>query len=343
MSDPNSIATEVELEDRLSEPTAAVVETLGRLSGDILVLGVAGKMGPTLARMARRASDAAGVRRRVIGVSRFSAGNREALESHGIETIACDLLDEAEVAKLPDAANVVFMAGMKFGSTGNESATWAMNSYLPGVACRKYNRSRIVAFSTGNVYGLAPVEGSGSREDDSPQPVGEYAMSCLGRERILEYFSRRLGIPMAIIRLNYACELRYGVLVDIAQRAWAGEPIELGMGYFNTIWQGDANALTLRAFDQLATPPWVVNVTGVYRLSVRAVGEQFGRLLGRPVRFARTESATALLSDARIGAERLGAPRVPVAQLITWVADWVARGEKSLGKPTHFGSRDGSF
>ena len=339
----SSISTEVELEDRLSEPTPAVVETLGRLQGDLLLLGVAGKMGPTLARMAKRASDVADVRRRVIGVARFSSGGREALESHGVETIPCDLLDEGEVAKLPDAANVVFMAGMKFGATGNESTTWAMNSYLPGIVCRKYGRSRIVAFSTGNVYGLAPVEVGGSREGDVPQPVGEYAMSCLGRERVFEYFSRKLGIPMAIIRLNYACEMRYGVLVDIARRVWNGESIELGMGYFNTIWQGDANAMTLRAFDWLATPPWVVNMSGPERLSIRAVGEQFGRLYGKPARFTGTESTTAFLSNARAGLERLGAPRLPVSRLIEWVADWVAGGGKLLGKPTHFESRDGRY
>lgn len=343
MNDVTSIASETELEDRLSEPTPAVIETLGQLQGDLILLGVAGKMGPTLARMARRASDAAGVRRRVLGVARFSSKGEEALQAHGIETIRCDLLNEEEVLRLPDAANVVFLAGMKFGSTGNESATWAMNSYLPGVVCRKYARSRIVAFSTGNVYGLTPVEGGGSREDDVPRPVGEYAMSCLGRERVFGYFSRRLGIPMAILRLNYACELRYGVLVDIAQRVWAGQPVELGMGYFNMIWQGDANAMTLRAFDQLATPPWVVNVTGPERLSIRAVGEQFGRLLGRPAHFTGTESATALLSNARAGLERLGPPRLPAHRLVEWIADWVARGEKSLSKPTHFESRDGRF
>jgi nucleoside-diphosphate-sugar epimerase len=343
MNDVTAIATEAELDDRLSEPTPAVIETLGRLHGDFILLGVAGKMGPTLARMVRRASDAAGVRRRVIGVARFSTGGRAALEAQGVETIPCDLLDENEVAELPEAANVVFMAGLKFGATGNESATWAMNSYLPGVVCRKYSRSRIVVFSTGNVYGLTPVEGLGSGEEDVPQPVGEYAMSCLGRERVFEYFSRRLDIPIAIIRLNYACELRYGVLVDIARRVWAGEPIELGMGCFNTIWQGDANAMALRAFDQLATPPCVVNVTGPERLSIRAIGEQFGRLLGRPVHYAGTESATAFLSNARVGLERFGAPRIPVDRLMAWVADWVARGGKSLGKPTHFESRDGRY
>lgn len=338
-----TIATEADLDERLSEPTPEVVDTLARLAGDVVVLGVAGKMGPTLARMARRAADAAGVRRRVIGVARFTAGGRDELEAHGVETMRCDLLDEAEVAKLPDAANVVFMAGMKFGSTGNESATWAMNSYLPGVVCRKYSKSRIVAFSTGNVYGLAPIGGGGSHETDAPQPVGEYAMSCLGRERVFEYFGKRFGIPMAFLRLNYACELRYGVLVDIARRVWTGEPIEVGMGYLNTIWQGDANAMALRAFDHLATPPWVVNVTGPDRLSIRDLAERFGTMFGKPVRFAGTESTTALLSNPHVGLERLGRPRVSVEQLIAWIADWVARGGRSLSKPTHFESRDGKF
>lgn len=337
------IENEAQLEDLLSEPTPEVIETLGRLQGDVILLGVAGKMGPTLARMVRRGSDAAGVRRRVVGVARFSSGGREALEAQGVETIVCDLLDENDVARLPEVANVVFMAGMKFGSTGNEAATWAMNSYLPGVVCRKYSRSRIVAFSTGNVYGLTPVVGGGSREEDVLQPVGEYAMSCLGRERVFEYFSRKLAIPVAIIRLNYACELRYGVLVDIANRVWSGEPVEVGMGHFNTIWQGDANAMTLRAFDHVATPPWVVNVTGPERLSIRALGEQFGRLLGKEVRFTGMESTTALLSNAQAGLERLGPPRLPLDRLMTWIADWVARGGKSLGKPTHFESRDGRF
>jgi nucleoside-diphosphate-sugar epimerase len=343
MNLPGRVATEEHLEELLSEPPPAVVEAMGRLDGDIILLGVAGKMGPTLARMARRASDEAGVRRRVIGVSRFSSGGEEALQAHGVETIRCDLLDEDDVARLPDAANVVFLAGMKFGATGNEPAAWAMNSYLPGVVCRKYRHSRVVAFSTGNVYGLTAVEGGGSREGDEPRPVGEYAMSCLGRERVFEYFSRKFAIPMGILRLNYACELRYGVLVDIAQRVRDGQPVELGMGHFNVIWQGDANAMALRAFGRLATPPWVVNVTGPERLSVRAVGEQFGRLLGKPVRFAGTEARTALLSDARAGLGRLDPPRLPAQRLIEWVADWVARGGTSLGKPTHFESRDGRF
>jgi nucleoside-diphosphate-sugar epimerase len=339
----SEIETEAQLEERLSEPTPEVIELLGRLPGNIVLLGVAGKMGPTLARMARRASDAAGVRRRVIGVSRFSSENRHAFEAHGVETIPCDLLDEDDVARLPDAPNVIFMTGRKFGSTGDEATTWAMNSYLPGVVCRKYRQSRIVAFSTGNVYGLSPVADGGSRETDVPRPVGEYAMSCLGRERIFEYFSRTLDIPLAILRLNYACELRYGVLVDLAERIWREKPVDLSMSYLNTIWQGDANAMTLRALEHVSSPPWVVNMTGPELLSVRSLSLQFGQLLNKPVRFTGQESATALLSNASLGLEKLGTPRIGAARLIPWIAQWVARGGRSLGKPTHFESRDGRF
>jgi len=339
----SDIRTEDELEDRLSEPTAAVIETLGALGGDIIVLGVGGKMGPSLARMARRGSDAAGVRRRIVGVSRFRAGGETDLRKHGIEAISCDLLDAAAVAKLPDAANVLFLVGRKFGSTGDEAGTWAINSYLPGVVCARYRGSRIVALSTGNVYPLVSASGAGSRETDSPQPVGEYAMSCLGRERVFEHFSRPYGIPVAVIRLNYACDLRYGVLVDLARKVLAGEPIDLGMGYFNTIWQGDASAMVLRAFAHAASPPKIINVTGTEKLSVRAVAERFAQLMNRPVRFTGTEADTALLSDARYGLGLLGPLRVGADQLIEWVAGWVIRGGRSLGKPTHFESRDGRF
>jgi nucleoside-diphosphate-sugar epimerase len=337
------IRTVEQLEDLLSDPPVRVVETFARLEGDLLVLGVAGKMGPTLARMAKRASEAAGVRRRVIGVSRFSEGGDAALQAHGIETIRCDLLNEADVARLPNAANVLFLAGRKFGSTGDESTTWAINCFLPGLICRKYSGSRIVAFSTGNVYGLTKVASGGSREDDVPNPVGEYAMSCRGRERVFEYFSRSAGIPVVLFRLNYACDLRYGVLVDLARRVWAGEEIHLGMGYFNVLWQADANAMALLALEQAASPPWVVNVTGPELLSVRVVCERLGKLMDRPVRFTGTEPDTALLSDARRGIEMLDRPRVSADRLIEWVADWVARGGASLEKPTHFESRDGVF
>jgi nucleoside-diphosphate-sugar epimerase len=247
------------------------------------------------------------------------------------------------VARLPDAALVVFLAGRKFGSTGDEAATWAVNAYLPGVVCDRYRDSRIVALSTGNVYGLTPVTGGGSREDDAPRPVGEYAMSCLGRERVFEHFGRARGTPVALVRLNYACDLRYGVLVDVARKVWAGEPVDVGMGYFNTIWQGDANAMVLRALEHAASPPWVVNVTGPEVLSVRAVAERFAERMGRPARFTGVEADTALLSDARRGLEALGPLRVGTDRLIEWVAEWVMAGGRSLGKPTHFESREGRF
>src|SRR5258706_6541529 len=272
------------LEDLLSEPTPGVIATLAKIEGDVIVLGAAGKMGPSLARMIKRASDAAGTKRRVIGVARFSARNAEAqLRSDGVETIQCDLLDEAAVDLLPGASNVLYLAGMKFGATGQEAMTWAMNSYVPAVVSKKYCRSRIVALSTGNVYGLTPVKDGGSPEAVLPSPVGEYAMSCLGRERIFEYFSRQVMIPMELIRLNYACDLRYGVLVDLAQRVWSGKPIDLAMGYFNTIWQGDANAMILQAFGHTTCPPSIFNVTGPETLGVRAICERFGQIMGREV------------------------------------------------------------
>ena len=334
--------TEESLEDLLSEPAPEVVATLRRFPGDLVLLGVAGKMGPTLARMARRAADAAGGSRRVVGVARFSSGGENALQAHGIETVRCDLLHD-DLAQLPDAPNVIFLTGRKFGTAGDSAATWAMNSYLPGRICHRYRGSRIVAFSTGNIYGLTPVARGGSLESDVPEPVGEYAMSCLGRERMFEYFGRSLSIPLALVRLNYACDLRYGVLVDLARHVWAGHPIDLTMGHFNTIWQGDANAFTLRAFDHVGIPPSIINVTGPEILGVRAVCEQFGRLMEKSVCFTGAESDSALLSDARHAVELFGLPRISETQLVEWVARWVMHGGSHLGKPTHFESRSGRF
>lgn len=334
---------EEQLDELLSRPSEPVIDALGWLPGDVVVCGASGKMGPSLARMVQRASDAAGLQRRVFGVARFAEGGEEKLQAHGIETIRCDLLDEDQVMRLPDAQNVIFMAGRKFGSTGDEGLTWATNAWLPTLVCRRYRRSRIVAFSTGNIYGLVPVEGGGSREVDVPQPVGEYAMSCLARERFFGYFSRKHGTPVAIVRLNYACDLRYGVLVDLAQKIVAEQPIDLTMGHFNTIWQGDANAMALQALARAATPPWVVNVTGDETLSVRAVCQQFGMILDKPVRFIGSELPTALLSDASLAAEKFGPRTMPVEQLIESVADWVRRGGRTLAKPTHFESRSGNY
>jgi nucleoside-diphosphate-sugar epimerase len=340
----DTISTVEQLEDRLSKPTPEVVETIRRLEGDILVLGIAGKMGPSLARMARRASDQAGVRRRIVGVARFSAPGLEAeLQRGGVETLRCDLLDEEAVRRLPDAPNVLYLAGMKFGATGQEALTWAMNTYLPAIVCRKYARSRIVAFSTGNVYGLVPRARGGSLETDNPAPVGEYAMSCLGRERMFEHFSRTQGTKVVLIRLNYACDLRYGVLVDLAQKVLTGAPIDLGMGWFNTVWQGYANAMTWCCFDHAVSPPLALNLTGPEVLNVRETCEKLGKLLGRQPVFAGQEGATALLSDAGQAFRLFGKPRVNAEQLLSWVAAWLRQGGPTLNKPTHFEARDGKF
>lgn len=338
------IRTVDQLEQLLSAPTPEVVDAMRRLEGDILVLGIGGKIGPSLASMARLASTAAGVKRRVIGISRFGNGRlREELQRRGIETIACDLLEEAQVSALPQAANVIYMAGQKFGTAADQSRTWTVNSYLPGVISRKYRESRIVVFSTGNVYGLAPVENGGSREEDELCPVGEYAMSCVGRERVFEYFSRLQHTPMAFIRLNYASDLRYGVLVDLAQKVWAGQPINLTMGYLNTLWQGDVNAQVLRTFAHVQSPPLVLNVTGVDVVKVRDASEEFGRRMQKPVAFTGTEAPQALVSNVARAQGLFGPPRVSTAQLIEWIANWVMNGGASLGKPTHFESFDGRF
>jgi nucleoside-diphosphate-sugar epimerase len=339
------ITNEETLDELLTRPTPRLVETLRRLPGDILVLGVAGKMGVTLARMARRAADKAdgSASRRIIGVARFTSGGEAEFNRHGVETIRCDLLDEAAVARLPNAPNVVFLAARKFGSTGDEPLTWAMNAVVPAIVARRYANSRIVALSTGNVYPLVQCKSSGSRETDPPQPIGDYAMSCLAKERVFEYYSRAHGTPIAIVRLNYACDLRYGVLVDIAQKIWRGETVDLAMGYFNTIWQGDACAMTLRALEHASSPPWIVNVTGPERLSVRSSAEKFGQLMNRPVRFQGQEAETSLLSDASVALAKLGPLQMTADELLEHVAHWVMLGGRTLNKPTHFEVRDGRF
>jgi nucleoside-diphosphate-sugar epimerase len=341
---PDRIESVEQLEQMLSEPSAAAVRALEQVPGDVIVLGVGGKMGPTLARMVVRGSQAAGVDRRVIGVSRFSTpGLQQQLHRWGIETIAGDLLDPPFLQTLPHAPNVIYMAGMKFGATGNQALTWAMNTHLPSLVCQRFQGSRLVAFSTGNVYGLVPVDGGGSQETDPPAPVGEYAMSCLGRERMFEYFSRRDGLLTSIIRLNYAHEMRYGVLVDLARKVWEETPIDVSMGFVNVIWQGDANAMTIRSLAETASPPLVLNVAGPERLAVREVCEQFGQRLGKPVRFTGTEGPDALLSNGERAYRLCGRPRVDVDRMMQWIAAWVEAGGPSLDKPTQFQSRDGNF
>ncbi len=336
--------TEPQLDDLLSQPTDGVIDALRRCPGDVIVLGAAGKMGPSLAAMVHRACRQIGEGRNVTAVARFSdPAARQRFESLGIHTIQCDLLDPVAVASLPDAPNVIFMAGMKFGATGQEALTWAMNAYVPALVCEKYARSRIVAYSTGNIYGLAPLDRGGSVEGDESSPVGDYAMSCLGRERIFQHFALARKTPVALIRLNYACECRYGVLADLARKVWNSQPIDLAMGYFNVIWQGDAVAMSIQALERAASPAVPINVTGPEILRVRDVCETFGSLMNRKVAFVGSESPQALLSNASRALELFGRPRVGPGQLMQWIASWVSRGGRSLGKPTHFEVRDGKF
>lgn len=342
-----SFTTVEDLELALSEPTPAVVDLFRRLEGDLLILGVGGKMGPTLARMAHRANEAAGTRRRIIGISRFGGTDggdlRQRFNQWGIETITADLLDESQLQKLPDAPNIIYMAGMKFGSSGNESLTWAMNAWLPGMVCRRYPKSRIAAFSTGNIYGLLPITRGGSVETDPLNPIGDYAMSCLGRERIFEHFAKANRQPISLIRLNYACELRYGVLVDMARKVWTGQPVDLAMGNFNIIWQGDANAMSLMTLSTAASPAFILNIAGPETMSVRRICERFSQRMNKPVQLIGTEAPDALLSNGQLGHRLFGYPRISADQLILWIADWVMQGGADLGKPTHFETRDGKF
>ena len=333
-----------ELEDALSRPSADVVDALRRSPGDVIVLGAGGKMGPSLTTMVRRAADALRDGRTVTAVSRFSSVTAAArLERAGVRVVRAELGDRDEIAKLPDAPNVIYMAGQKFGTHDLPSLTWAVNTLLPAMVAERYARSRIIAFSTGNVYAMSPATSSGSRESDPLTPIGEYANSCVGRERVLEHVSRTHGTPIAIIRLNYAVDLRYGVLVDIAHHIVAGEPVRVEMGYVNVIWQGDANAQAIQALTVAASPPVAINVTGPERLSVRETAMRLGELLGIAPRIVGTEAPDALLSDTTLARSLFGPPTVPADLLIEWVARWVARGGTRLAKATKFEVRDGRF
>ncbi|HXT19034.1 MAG TPA: NAD(P)-dependent oxidoreductase [Gemmatimonadaceae bacterium] len=333
--------TEAELDDLLSTPRAETTAALNACPGDIVILGAGGKMGPTLAKMVRRA---ARYDRRVIAVSRWSSRDAERqLNDAGVETIACDLLDRADVATLPRAPNVIFMAGQKFGTAGAPATTWAMNTLVPDYCAEHYRDARIVAFSTGNVYPLTPVASGGARESDATGPIGEYAMSCLGRERVFEWYAERRGTRVSIVRLNYAIDLRYGVLVDLALRVFRGEPVPLEMGYVNVIWQGDANRIAIECLAKTATPPFVVNVTGGELLSVRALAEKFAEHLGKAATFTGAERPDALVSNTSRMRDNFSAPEVSVERMIDWVADWVKNGGSLLGKPTKFEARDGKF
>ncbi len=333
-----------QLEEELSRPPDRLVEAFRSLDGDVLVLGAGGKMGPTLSRMAVRAVAAAGVPSRVHAVSTFSnAGHRRRLEDANVITHATDVSNPKDLANLPDAKNVIYMVGRKFGSSGSEWETWATNVLVSAGVASRYASSNVVVFSSGNVYPLTPVDSRGATEETAPAPIGEYAMSCLGRERMFDYVAHHKGLRAVHYRLNYAVELRYGILVDVATKVMRGEPIDVTMGYVNVVWQGYANAVALEALAWCANPPFTLNVTGPETVSVRALAERFGELFGKTPVFQGKEAPTALLSNATRCHEMFGVPGVGVDTMITWVADWLARGGATLDKPTHFETRTGQF
>jgi nucleoside-diphosphate-sugar epimerase len=332
------------LELELSEPTESTIAAMAGLDGDLLVLGAGGKMGPSLCRLAVRSARAAGSDTRVVAVARFSDPVVASdLVASGVETIRADLLDREALEALPDLPNVVFMAGQKFGTSDAPFRTWALNGYLPGLVADRFRRARIVVFSSGNVYPLWPVASDGPGELDPVGPVGEYAQSVLARERLFEYGANRYGTRTAILRLNYAVEPRYGVLRDIAERVRGSEPVSLGMGWVNLIWQRDANGVALQAFAHCASPPFVLNVAGAPAASVREVAERFGTRFGAAPRYSDHESDTALLTNPARCHGLMGVPPVGIDAMIDAVARWIEAGGRSLGRPTHFEQRDGRF
>jgi nucleoside-diphosphate-sugar epimerase len=338
---PDRFDTVEAMEDFMTAPSEALIADLARSPGDIMVLGVGGKMGPTLARMAKRAAPG----KKVIGVARFSEkGVREELTRAGVETIQADLLDRAALEKLPKTANLMFMAGRKFGASGDVPLTWAMNVQMPAMVAEVFKDSRIVAFSTGNVYPFVPVESGGATEDTPPvPPSGDYANSCVGRERMFEYFSARHGTPGRLFRLNYAIDMRYGVLHDIGRKVRDGETIDVTMGHANVIWQGDANAVALRCLAHATTPTTPINVTGPETFEVAKVAEEFGRLLGKKPKLIGKPAPTGWINNAARMVKEFGPPSVSLAKLIEWNADWVARNMKTINKPTKYEVRDGTY
>lgn len=337
---PNTIPDVAALDELLCRPSQALIDDLNKVDGDIMILGVAGKMGPTLAGLAKAALPD----RRIIGVARFSETSAKAwLEARGIETLSCDLLDEAAIRRLPKASNVIFMAGRKFGAEGDLSLTWAMNAHVPALVAQAFAGSRIVAFSTGCVYPFVPVSGKGADETVPPNPPGEYAQSCVGRERMFEYFSRKFKTPGRLFRLNYAIDMRYGVLHDIATKIVRDQPIDVSLGHVNFIWQGDASAQALRCLAYCDTPTSPINVSGPEILAVRDLAARLGARLGRKPIIVGKEEPTAWITDTSQAVSLFGRPIVDSEKLIDWTADWIARSMPSLGKPTKYEVRDGRY
>ncbi len=341
---PDRIESEGELEELLSRPGAEVVELFGRLKGSLAIVGGAGKIGPSLTQMAVRARSQAGGVQEIIVIDRFpDRGVRDRLEALGAKTVTCDLLDPDAVSALPLTENVVYMVGMKFGTSDQPELTWAINALIPDYVVRRYRDARMVVFSTGCVYDFVDATCSGSVETDPLEPPGEYSNSCVARERIFQYCSRRYATEMVLVRLNYAVETRYGVLVDIAQNIAADRPVDLTMGYANVIWGGDVNAAMLRLIEHASSPPAIFNLTGAEKISIRHVAQHLAELMNKQVRFTSEEGPTALLSNSCKAHKLLGPPGVPTEKIVEWTAHWIAQGKPTLNKPTHFQTTDGRY
>ncbi len=339
-----SIGTEESLDELLTRPRLELVQFMKNVQTPLVILGAGGKMGPTLAVLAHRAAEQAGHEIDIIAVSRFgNPGARRWLKANKVTTIGCDLLDRQEVSRLPGSDNVLYLVGLKFGTSDKPAQTWATNALVPALVSERYSTARIVAISTGNVYPTTTVAGGGSLESDPLTPLGEYANAAVARERILEFFSRRNGIQVALLRLFYATELRYGILRDIADKIWAGEPVSLANGCFNCIWQSDASEMVIRALSLASSPPSAFNLTSPEIFRVRTVASRLGELLGKPVKFTSSESDTSLLGNTSKLCALLGKPTTSLETMLDWTANWVKRGGRSLGKPTHFETRNGSY
>ena len=344
MTLPLEIKSEEELEDVLTQPAPALVQFISRITSPLVILGAGGKMGPTLAALAKRAADQARHNLDVIAVSRFTDSQCKVwLEKRGVQTHTADLLNRADVDRLPDSANIIYLLGLKFGTSQQPAATWAMNTIPPALVSERYHNSRIVALSSGNVYPMSNVNTLGSQEEDPLTPLGEYPNAVVARERIFEFYSRQHNTPLALIRLFYAVELRYGVLVDIATKILHGEPISLANGYFNCIWQGDANEMIIRSLALAASPPARFNLCQPQVYSLRSVAVELGEHMQAAPLFADSEASTALIGDPSRICQALGRPGTRFVQILKWTADWVRKGGRNLNKPTHFEVRDGVY